>query len=242
MGSVKEIMLVRVPKSDSRLKPLMAVHYSHPKGFVGRSLCYLVTSGNILYGAIVGGSATLHLPGRDEFFKIKENQLGQIINNVFYHVERVDNKYPFRNFTIQALRQWRERVAIDWEEKYQEPVIGWESLVELPRTGELYIREGWERVGQTVGYTCKRIAGKGSDSWSGKRVWDIKNLRPKHVFCKRRELCGIGLEPSHIETVGGMTNTFSLSTITETGNYLDAGSSVLPPSFTSEDNTSCFMS
>lgn len=187
---MKDVTLVEIPKSDFHLRRLMNIHYSQPKGFVGRSLCYLVTFDNTLYGAIVGGSATLHLPGRNEFLSVDKSSLGHIINNVFYHVEKVNEKYPFRNFTVEVLRQWRERVSLDWKRKYHEAVLGFESLVELPRTGDLYLRDGWELVGQTKGQTCKRVAGYGSDSWGGKRVWDKKNLRPKHVFCKRRELCG----------------------------------------------------
>ena len=48
----------------------MAVHYSEPGGFVGRNICYAIMHEGVYYGAIVGGSATLHLVGRDEFFKI----------------------------------------------------------------------------------------------------------------------------------------------------------------------------
>lgn len=39
-------------------------------------------------------------------------------------------------------------------------------------------------LAKTVGYTCKRAAGKGTDAWTGKRVWDTKNLRPKRVFMR----------------------------------------------------------
>jgi len=46
------------------------------------------------------------------------------------------------------------------------------------------LRDGWEMVGQTKGFTCKRVAGIGTDSWGGKRVWDTENLRPKLVFIK----------------------------------------------------------
>lgn len=190
MVPVKDITLIEVPKTDFHLRRLMAVHYSQPKGFVGRSLCYLVTSSDVLYGAIVGGSATLHLPGRNEFFNIEKKGLGSIVNNIFYHIEKQSGRYPFRNFTFGVLQRWEERISVDWTRKYGDPVLGFESLVELPRTGEIYLRNGYELVGQTLGYTCKRGPGKGTDSWSGKRVWDTKNLRPKHVFCKRRELCG----------------------------------------------------
>ena len=183
----RDIELVRVPKTNQHLRELMAVHYSQPKGFVGRSLCYLVLSKNVVYGGIVGGSATLHLPGRHEFLGTGEGKLNNIVNNTFYHVQKMDGKYPFRNFTVEVLKQWRLRVLDDWKTKYGDSVVGWESLVELPRTGTLYLRDGWEEVGITEGNTCKRIGGKGTDSWSGKRVWDTINKRPKRVFCKRVE-------------------------------------------------------
>ena len=57
--------------------------------------------------------------------------------------------------------------------------------MELPRTGECYLKDDWELVGQTIGYTCKRIAGNGTDDWTGKRVWNTKDLRPKLVFCRK---------------------------------------------------------
>src|SRR5262249_21895382 len=99
------------------------------------------------------------------------------------HVEP-KGKYPLRNFTVKVLEKFRQQICIDWFAKYGDPVIGFESLVELPRTGEIYLRDGWTEVGLTKGYTCKRVAGKGADSWTGKRVWDTQNLRPKRVFCR----------------------------------------------------------
>jgi uncharacterized protein DUF4338 len=169
----------------------MAKHYSQPKGFVGRNICYLVTRNDVIYGSIVGGSSTLHLVGRDSFFKlykeIKKQALVRIVNNIFYHVEPANGHYPFRNFTQKVLKAFRKQVAIDWEAKYGDSVIGFESLVELPRTGETYKRDGWTEVGTTKGETCKRVAGQGTDSWTGKRVWDTQNLRPKRVFVKWNE-------------------------------------------------------
>lgn len=161
----------------------MGAHYSQPKGFVGRNICYSITYDDIFYGYIVGGSATRFLPGRRDFFG--EFSLNCIVNNIFYHVEKVNSTYPTRNFTSKILSSWRTLVINDWREKYDDIVTGFESLVELPRTGELYKKDGWTLVGQTIGYTCKRVAGKGTDNWSGKRVWNTKNLRPKLVFCRR---------------------------------------------------------
>jgi len=180
--------LVRIKRSDPRILSDMAVHYSHPKGFVGRNICYAIMVGAIYYGAIVGGSSTLHLVGRDKFFGIttenKKEKLVQIVNNIFYHIEKKNGRYPIRNMVPAVLRAFRERISLDWKEKYGDTVVGFESLIELPRTGEAYRRDGWIEVGVTKGQTCKRIAGKGTDSWSGKRVWDTKNLRPKRVFVR----------------------------------------------------------
>lgn len=161
----------------------MVIHYSQPKGFVGRNICYAVWFEDILYGHIVGGSATRFLPGRNEFFG-KDFSLNNIVNNIFYHIEKKNEEYPIRNFAPKVLNLFRQVVALDWLTKYGDKVIGFESLVEKPRSGECYRRDGWKMVGETVGYTCKRVAGKGTDSWTGKRVWNTKNLRPKLVFAR----------------------------------------------------------
>lgn len=161
----------------------MLDHYSHPGGFVGRNRCWLIWLRGQVVGSIVGGSSTKHLPGRDEFFGGRF--LNHIINNVFFHVDQPEGGYGIRNFTTQVVNRWQHLAAKDWYEFYGDRVIGFETLVELPRTGELYLRAGWQEVGITKGYTCKRIAGKGTDSWGGKRVWEKKKLRPKRVLVSR---------------------------------------------------------
>ena len=183
--------LVRIKRSDPRITADMAVHYSQPGGFVGRNICYAILCDGSYYGSIAGGSATLHLVGRDEFFAInkdtKKEFLRCIVNNIFYHIERKNGKYPLRNMVPTVLEMFRERVGLDWQEKYGDAVIGFESLIELPRTGEAYKRDGWIQVGVTKGYTCKRVSGKTgrrTDSWTGRRVWDIDNVRPKAVFVR----------------------------------------------------------
>lgn len=169
-------------RTDERLLMRMKDHYSHPKGFVGRNICYAIFYGGIYYGHIVGGSATLFLPNRNDFLGCNKNSLNQIINNIFFSVSP-NPEYPFRNFTSEVVKQWMNKISGDWKDKYGDDVIGFETLVEKPRTGELYLKAGWKIIGETIGYTCKRDAGKGTDSWSGKRVWNTKELRPKTVLC-----------------------------------------------------------
>ena len=174
-------------------------HYSKPLGFVGRNICYGVRWNDVWFGAIVGGSAVSHLKGRDEFFGItkdsKPQLIQRIINNTFCHLEKVDGKYPCRNFTIKVLEMWRLQVASDWTVKYRETPIGFETLVELPRTGSMYLRDGWKEVGITKGFTCKRTAGCGTDSWTGMRVWNTEELRPKRVLCRTIHEAVDGVRP-----------------------------------------------
>lgn len=179
------IILKITKRTDYRLLERMANHYSKPKGFVGRNICYAITDelGNY-YGHIVAGSATLHLKGRHEFLNTSRKDLNNIVNNVFFNCKPVESKYPTRNFTSKVVKLFCETVSKDWYDKYGDRVLGFETLVEAPRTGELYLRAGFTLVGETVGYTCKRISGVGTDNWTGKRVWDTENLRPKIILCK----------------------------------------------------------
>jgi hypothetical protein len=173
------LRLVRTNKSDPAFKAMMAVHYSQPKGFVGRQLLYRVEYAGICYGGIAFGSSTKNLPGRRIC-----GSLNHGVNNTFYHMEKQNGCYPLRNFTAQVLIAAEYRVLDDYANVYGDLVLWFESLVELPRTGEIYRRAGYSEVGQTIGMTCKRMAGASTDSWSGRRVWDEKNLRPKRVFQK----------------------------------------------------------
>ena len=181
------IFLRLIKKSDKGLKRAMDVHYSQPKGFVGRSICYAVEYKNIIYGYIVGGSCTKHLPNRDLFCMINriEISLNNFVNNIFFHIS---GPYPIRNFAQKVLRTYRCRIELDWFVKYGDVVSLHETLVEPPRSGEVYRRDKWVKCGLTKGFTCKRTNGNGTDSWGGSRVWDKINLRPKHVFYRASRL------------------------------------------------------
>ena len=177
---------LRVTKrTDPDLLLRMVNHYSKPKGFVGRNICFAVFYDNLYYGHIVAGSATRFLPGRNDFLGIDKSDLNHVINNIFYNISPVFDKYPVRNFTTKVLKEFMRVSKKAWLKKYGDYCVGFETLVEKPRTGELYRRAGWTEVGETIGYTCKRVSGEGTDSWTGKRVWNTdKNLlRPKKVLC-----------------------------------------------------------
>jgi len=187
IDKAQKMEFVITKRTDKRLLLRMKNHYSKPKGFVGRNICYAIIHDGDYYGHIVGGSATRFLPNRNEYLGITVAELNNVINNIFFNVSPVHEKYPFRNFTSTVVKLFVSKVSLDWEGKYGDVCYGFETLVEKPRTGELYLRAGWEKVGETIGYTCKRVAGKGTDKWTGRRVWntDPDSLRPKIVLCYR---------------------------------------------------------
>lgn len=178
------LKFITTKRTDERLLERMKNHYSKPKGFVGRNICLAVMFDNVYYGHIVFGSATRFLPGRNEALEIELDSINNVANNIFYNISKVDGKYPVRNFTSFVLKNCCDLITALWYEKYHDVLQGFETLVELPRTGELYLRAGWEIVGQTKGYTCKRVSGIGTDNWTGRRVWNtnIDQLRPKVVL------------------------------------------------------------
>lgn len=177
------IVLEKTKRTDPRLLARMKVHYSQPKGFVGRNICYAVSFKGDYYGHIVGGSATRYLPGRDSFCP-DLSLLNNGVNNVFYNVSS-NNKYPLRNFTSRVVLEYLERIEVDWYCKYGDLVYWHETLVQKPRTGDLYLKAGFKVYGETKGYSCKREGGTGTDSWSGRRVWDVSDPKPKLCLYRR---------------------------------------------------------
>lgn len=202
------LLLERIDKGDFNLRMASSAHYSRPGGFVGRFIAYAIYYGGEYLGVIVGGSATMHLKGRDAFFCLKQGDLNRIVNNSLFHIEKtwdtppfayvvgergvcVETRrkpYPVRNITTLVLETWREQISQDWQECYGDEVLGFETLVQPPRTGELYRRDGWQEVARTKGWTCRRTGGKSSsESFGGRRVWVFDPSQSKIVFCRRHQ-------------------------------------------------------
>jgi hypothetical protein len=197
------VQLERISKGDLLLRVASNNHYSEPGGFVGRFLAYAVWVGETYLGVIVGGSSTMHLVGRNEFFG--GASLNSIINNTLFHLERPwgvppfsyamgekgiecrENRlpYPLRNLTTQVLSAWRRQALTDWQATYGDEVVGFETLVQIPRTGEVYRRDGWSLVGETKGFSCRRVGGTNpTESFDGRRVWTFDPSKRKLVFCR----------------------------------------------------------
>jgi len=164
-----EIELVRVKQTDKLARSYITNHYTQPRGFIGRVITYLIKVDKEICGVIVGGSTSLHLPGRRDFFG--DCNIQDIINNRLF---RLENNIP--NLGSQILKLWRHLVVRDWESIYDSKVIGFETLVKPPRTGAVYKADNWILTGMTRGYTATRPT-------RDYRNW-IKT-EPRLVFSKR---------------------------------------------------------
>jgi len=174
-------------KTDAadRLLQNMLVHYSQPKGFMGRVFIYEIWYDGVFYGHIVAGSATRGITPPQPLQK--NEHLNHIINNTFFHIEPDPRTgYPTRNFSSFVLESFLARAQTDWEEEpfsngKHYKVWAFETLVDPnrgegmdPRTGEVYRRVGFEEIGMTKGYECWRE--------EGERVWSKEPTCPKIIL------------------------------------------------------------
>ena len=191
------LFLQQTKRTDKRLLVRMKRHYSQPKGFVGRNICYAVYQDDIYYGHIVGGSATRFLPGRNEYLGITIKELNKVVNNIFYNISKVDNKYPKRNFTSLVVKEFMKTITKDWYKKYGDVVIGFETFVVETdyRKGCLYKADNWSFVGKTSGSRKhhKGLKNKSMRSKTNKKLiycrWVKKEKIPiiKYISSWRKE-------------------------------------------------------
>ncbi len=172
--------LVETKKSHAELIACMRVHYTQPKGLIGRSICYAIYYDKKYYGHIVMGSATMHLP-----HERASSNLNEILCNTFFHLRRPAEGYPCRNITSKILLAFERQAIIDWYVRYGDIPRAIETLVQPPRTGEAYLRVGYSQVGMTKGFTCERVKDETNKKWGTTKKWDYSNPQPKLVFEKR---------------------------------------------------------
>src|ERR1019366_3755258 len=82
----------------------------------------------------------------DGMMRMRSEMLGNIINNTVFRLE-----VHVPNLATACLARWRRQVVADWNDRYGEGVIGFETCVlETPhRNGGCYIADNWTKVGRT---------------------------------------------------------------------------------------------
>ena len=166
-----------VKRTNVEYQAIRDRHYVANHGCIGRQLHYNVIEDGRVIGIISGASAIWASEHRDNYFLVnKDNRrvrINKIIDNVVFRLE--DN---VKNLGTQILSTWRKRCKTDWEERYNDNVIGFETFIFGDgRYGSMYKADNWDYVGMTKGNTKKHKHGM----WNGtERI----TTNQKMIFCK----------------------------------------------------------
>lgn len=174
-----DVRLQMCKRSNLAYQEIRDRHYVPNHGAVGQQLHYLIYLGEEIAGIISGGGAAYAVGPRDVYFGItKENRnvaLNGIVDNTVFRLEK-----NLPNLGTQILKLWRNRVIVDWEEKYGVKVAGFETFVveEEYRKGAVYKADNWDYVGETQGTTKFHQHGI-------EKSFQRMNVGKKMIFCKR---------------------------------------------------------
>jgi hypothetical protein len=170
--------LVPCKRTDPRYVEIRDRHYVENHGCIGRQKHYLIELDNEIIGIISGASPVWACSPRDNFFGInKENRVRlvghNIVNNVVFRLEK-----SFPNIGTQILKEWRNRIALDWESSYGDKTIGFETFIfGENRTGAMYKADNWIYVGETKGNTKFKPHGAYG-------ITERREVEKKLIFCK----------------------------------------------------------
>lgn len=182
-GSQKVINMIGlqlVSRSHKDYQDIRDRHYVENHGCIGRQLHYLVKMDDKTIGIISGASAVWACKPRDDFFGInKDNrikEIGKIINNVVFRLE-----YNQPNLGSQILSMWRKQVVIDWNKRYNDMPVGFETFVfGENRNGRMYRADNWKEVGITQGsakYKPHGAYGVGERKITDKKIILCKKIK-----------------------------------------------------------------
>ncbi len=153
-------------------------HYLGYSGPVGENLQYLIQDRHdCLLGCMLYGAAAWHVADRDRFIgwdgAARQQGLSRIANNMrFLILPWV--RVPHLASHLLALT--RQRICVDWQEKYGHPILLLETFVEQGRyKGTCYQADNWIPVGQTRGRS--RNHDSGEPRVAVKLVW-LYRFRP----------------------------------------------------------------
>jgi|TARA_Y100000296_G_C5084510_1_gene211701 hypothetical protein len=141
--------LERTTKGNKLFATLYLEHYPQSKGILGRQLNYFIKKDGKVVGVIGVNSPPLNYKKFRAYFNTDNEKLF-VNNNVFRIVETE------KNLGTKVLKLLRNRIKIDYKEKYKDELIGIVTFVEPPRTGAVYKADNWDYLGETLGKKCFR--------------------------------------------------------------------------------------
>lgn len=131
-------------------------HYLHRSILVGQSLRYVAELDGQWLALICFSAASLHLKARERWIgwspRQRARRLGLVVNNSRFLVLPERQRYP--NLASRVLGLCLRRLSMDWQNRWQHPVLVVESFVdESQYRGTCYRACGFEAVGPTKGFT-----------------------------------------------------------------------------------------
>ena len=171
------LRLELVKRTNPDYQSIRDRHYVANHGCIGRQLHYTIYLDDKLIGIISGASAIWSSEYRDKYFLItsknRKERINKIIDNVVFRLE-----HNTKNLGTAILSQWRTRVKKDWEERYNDNVIGFETFIfGKGRYGSLYKADNWDFAGYTKGNT--KFHAHGAYNGTERLATD-----KKMIFCK----------------------------------------------------------
>jgi len=139
----------------------------------GESICYAAFVGSELVALMMWSAAALYNAPRDAYIgwgrQARERNLSWVVNQSRFLILPWVDLYCLAS---QVLGANLRRLSRDWQQRYGHPVLLAETFVDAARRrGTCYLASNWLRVGQTRG-------------WSRRRVGFIKHGEAKHVFVR----------------------------------------------------------
>ena len=157
-------------------------HYLGRPEMVGEALCYVATVDDEWVALMGWASAALQVKVRDQWIGWSDDQrhrrLRFVANNVRYCILPGWN---LPNLASRVLALNTRRLAADWQDRFDHPVILAETFVDPSRfNGTCYQAAGWENVGRTRGF------GRHGRQWEEhkqpKTVWVRPLQRPAQYW------------------------------------------------------------
>jgi hypothetical protein len=139
----------------------------------GESICYAALVGSELLALMTWGAAALHNAPRDAYIgwgrQARERNLLRVVNQSRFLILPWVHLYCLAS---QVLGANLRRLSRDWQQRYGHPVLLAETFVDAARRrGTCYLASNWLKVGQTRG-------------WSRRRMRFVEHGEAKHVFVR----------------------------------------------------------
>ena len=150
-------VIVRPIHPEEQPKWLELMRDNHYLGFgkaVGRRIFYVAILNGKWLALLSWAAAALHIKCRDEWIGwdsvAKEKRLHQVVNNTRFLILPGKKR---QNLASRLLALNLQRLAKDWFERYQYPILLAETFVDPAHyKGTCYLAQGWQLIGMTEGF------------------------------------------------------------------------------------------